>query len=156
MLREHLVDGGRVVILASRAHYRAKGIDWDALTQPTATVTGYPEYGVSKLANVLHARRLALELELRNITVFVLHPGVVASNIWRKVPWPFRGLAKRFMLSNEEGARTSLFCATAPQLSGNSGKYWDLCKEKEVAKLAQDDALMNELWRRSEEWVAAK
>ena len=49
-----------------------------------------------------------------------LHPGVVASDVWRRVPWPVRSTMKLFMITNEEGARTTLFCATAPRVSTQS------------------------------------
>ncbi|HEY8377963.1 MAG TPA: SDR family NAD(P)-dependent oxidoreductase, partial [Nannocystis sp.] len=78
----------RIVIVASRAHKRVRRIDWDALTKPTKTLTGFPEYGVSKLCNVLHARELARRLEGTGVTTYALHPGVIASDVWREVPWP--------------------------------------------------------------------
>ena len=152
-VKGHVVDGGRIVVVASRAHTRAKALDLDACTKPTRSATGFPEYAVSKLANVLFARRLSAELAGRRIAVASLHPGVVASDIWRKIPWPFRGLAKLFMLTNAEGARTSLHCATAPDIVENTGKYWDSCRERAPSALALDDALADELWRRSEEWT---
>src|SRR5205814_4839250 len=36
----------RVVTVASKAHYRAQGIDWDAVRRPTQSKPGLPEYGV--------------------------------------------------------------------------------------------------------------
>lgn len=152
-VRPHLQDGGRVVVVASKAHYQAKAMDWEAFTKPTATRTGLREYNVSKLANVLFARRLAAELAPRGINTYALHPGVVASDIWRKVPWGLRWLVKLFMISNEDGARTSLHCATSPAAAASSGAYWDLCKERKPSALARDDALRDELWQRSVEWA---
>lgn len=152
-LLDRIADGGRIVILASRAHYRARGIDFGKLFESTASVTGLEEYGVSKLANVLFAAELARRVEARGIVVSSLHPGVVASDIWRSIPWGFRGLAKLFMISNREGARTSLYCATSPELVGKSGRYWDCCREKRPSRTAQENALAAELWLRSEGWL---
>ena len=45
--------------MSSGSHYQAKGIDYEAVRQPTKSVTGLPEYAVSKLCNVLHAQELA-------------------------------------------------------------------------------------------------
>lgn len=153
-LLDRLSDGGRIVIVASRAHYRARGIPFDNLLASTASATGLDEYGVSKLANVLFAAELAKRVAARNIIVSSLHPGVVASDIWRSIPWPFRDLMKLFMISNDEGARTSLYCATSPDLNGKSGLYWDSCREKRPSRAAQDGALAAELWLRSEGWLA--
>lgn len=148
-------EQGRVVDVASRAHWDAKRIPWETLRQPTVSMTGLPEYAVSKLANVLHAAELARrEAGKSAVTTYSLHPGVVGSDVWRGVPWPFRNLIKLFMLSNEEGAKTSLYCATEPSLATSSGRYYRKSREATTSKVAQDDALARELWARSEEWTS--
>ncbi len=144
----------RIVNVASAAHYGADGIDWEAVRRPTRSITGMREYSVSKLANVLHAQELAHQLEGSGVTSYSLHPGVIASDIWRRVPWPVRPLMKRRMRSPEQGAGTSLYCATAPELAGESGRYYDDCRPKEPGAAATAE-LAAELWRRSSEWTAA-
>lgn len=141
---------GRVVNVSSDSHYSPKGIDWEAVTRPTKSVTGMPEYGVSKLCNVLHAQELARRET--GVVTASLHPGVIASDIWRRVPFPFRNLMKLFMKSVEDGARTSIHCATAPDLA--SGAFYVDSREKAPNRVATP-ALAAELWARSEEWVAA-
>jgi len=152
-LMDHLVPGGRVVVVASKAHYRAKGINFEAARKATASKTGVAEYCESKLANVLFARELAKRLAERRIDVYALHPGVVASDIWRSLPGPLEHIAKLFMITIEEGARTSLHCATAPALAGQTGLYWDKCTTRYPSRIAQQDDLASELWRRSEAWL---
>lgn len=144
----------RIVNVASVAHYKATGIDWDAVRQRTRSTTGVAEYQVSKLANVLHVAELARRLAGTGVSSYALHPGVVASDVWRKVPWPARPLIKLFMKSVEDGAKTSIYCAGAPEIANDSGRYYDECKDKTPSKLARDPALAAELWRRSAEWVA--
>lgn len=142
----------RVVNVASASHYQAKRIDWDALRKPTSSVTGMPEYAVSKLSNVLFTAELARRQP--GLGVHALHPGVIASDIWsRRIPRPVAWLMTRFMKSTEDGARTSIHCATSPDLAGISGRYYTDCKEKRPSRLAQDTALAAELWSRSEAWV---
>ncbi len=80
----------RVVTVSSDSHYQAKGIDFEAVRRRTASVTGLPEYAVSKLSNVLFTQELARRLDGRGVTAYALHPGVVASDIWRRLPWPVR------------------------------------------------------------------
>jgi retinol dehydrogenase 12 len=143
----------RIVNVASVAHYNAPGIDFDAVRRPTRTITGMREYSVSKLANVLHAQELARRLDGNGVTTYALHPGVIASDIWRRVPWPVRPLMKRRMDSPEHGARTSLYCATSPEVAGDTGQYYDDCRRKEPAAAATA-SLAAELWRRSSEWTA--
>jgi retinol dehydrogenase 12 len=143
----------RIVTVASVAHYDAPGIDWEAVHQPPRSFTGMREYSVSKLANVLHAQELARRLAGSGVTTYALHPGTIASDIWRRVPWPVRPLMKRRMDTPEHGARTILYCATSPDVAGDSGRYYDDCRQREPAAVATA-ALAGELWRRSSEWTA--
>ncbi len=143
----------RIVNVASVAHHNASGIDWDAVRRPTRSFTGMREYSVSKLANVLHAQELGRRLEGSGVTTYSLHPGVIASDIWRRVPWPVRPLMKRRMDTPERGARTSVYCATSPGVAGESGRYYDDCRPGEPGAAATA-ALAAELWRRSSEWTA--
>jgi len=142
----------RVVMVSSDAHYQAKGIDFGAARQPTASVTGLREYAVSKLCNVLFAQELARRTAGRGVSSYALHPGVVASDIWRRVPWPVRPLIKRRMVTPEEGARTPLYCATSSDVAADSGLYYDNCRRRETSSVATPE-LAGELWRRSETWV---
>ena len=143
----------RIVTVASRAHYRSPGIDWDAVRQRTLAATGFPEYATSKLANVLFSAELGRRLGGSGVTTYSLHPGVVASDVWRAVPGPLRWLIKLRMISTEEGAQTTLHCATAPELAQQTGLYYDKCRGKTPSPVAQDRKLAAELWRRSEDWV---
>jgi NAD(P)-dependent dehydrogenase (short-subunit alcohol dehydrogenase family) len=142
----------RIINVASASHYRAKSVDFEALRRPTASTTGLPEYEVSKLANVLFTKELARGKAGSGITSVSLHPGVVASDVWRRVPWPLRSIIKVFMLTNEEGAKTTLHCAMATDLE--DGAYYDKEKTKRPSKLSDDEALAGKLWDKSEEWVA--
>lgn len=143
----------RVVMVASKVHRQAKGIDFDAVRRPTVTRTGLREYGVAKLANILFAAELARRLQGTGVTTYALHPGVVATDVWRSVPWPLQGLIKRFMLSAEEGAATTLYCATDPAVASQSGLYYDACKVAEPTSVAKDVHLAARLWRETEVWL---
>ena len=144
----------RVVNVSSDSHYQAKGIDFEAVRRRTASVTGMREYAVSKLSNVLFTQELARRVAGRGITAYALHPGVVASDIWRRVPWPVRPLITRRMITTEEGARTSLYCATAPEVAQVSGRFYDDCREREASAVATGE-LAGTLWQRSEAWTVA-
>jgi hypothetical protein len=78
---------------------------------------------------------------------------VISTNIWRKVPQPFRGLMKLTMVSEQQGAQTTLHCATMADLARLNGRYFDSCREREPSALANDEALARELWERSEAWT---
>ena len=142
----------RVVTVASDSHYQARAVDFDAVRRPTASVTGLPEYAVSKLCNVLFSQELARRVPGRGITTYALHPGVVASDIWRRVPWPIRPLIKLRMISPEEGAQTSLYCATSGSVAAASGRFYDNSREREPSQVATPD-LARALWEHSQAWV---
>jgi retinol dehydrogenase 12 len=144
----------RIVNVASASHYQAKGIDWSAMNKRTQTRTGMQEYAVSKLSNVLFTKELARRLEGTHVTTYAVHPGVVATDVWRQVPRPLRWVIKRFMITPEQGAEASLRCATAPELASESGRYYDVGgKEREPSKLAHDVELAQTLWAKSAEWT---
>jgi retinol dehydrogenase 12 len=141
----------RVVVVASDSHYGAKGIDFDALRRRTSSLTGLREYGVSKLCNVLFAQELARRSDA-GVTTYALHPGVIASDIWRRLPWPLEPLAKRFMKPTDDGARTPVYCATDPGLAEQSGRYYDDCAERAPSERATPE-LAAQLWERSAAWT---
>jgi NAD(P)-dependent dehydrogenase (short-subunit alcohol dehydrogenase family) len=143
----------RVITVSSRAHYGAAGIDFEAVRRPTRSMLGMDEYRVSKLANVLFSAELARHLQGTGVTTYALHPGVVASDIWRRVPPPFQWLMKLFMISNEDGAKTTLHCAISAEAGAETGLYYDECQPKRPSALARDTDLAGELWRRSEAWT---
>lgn len=145
----------RVVVVASRAHERFHGtLDFSVLQQPTRHYTGWPEYQVSKLANVLFAKELARRWDAAKVHSYSLHPGVIASDIWRSVPWPLRPLVRSFMRTPEEGARASIHCASAPEVADHNGRYYDEDgRERRNSPQADDPALASTLWEKSVEWV---
>lgn len=144
----------RIVNVASASHYRAKNIDWDAQQRPTKSLTALPEYEVSKLSNVLFTKELARRLEGTGITAYAVHPGVVATDVWRRIPPPFRWLVKRFMLTPEDGAKSTLVAATDPALGDHSGRYYTTFgKEKRPNRVADDAELARTLWTKSAEWT---
>lgn len=154
-LLDRLVSSrARIVNVSSDAHYAANGVNFDRVRHPARGITGMHEYAVSKLCNVLFTQELARRFEGTGVTSYSLHPGVVASDIWRRIPWPVRPLVTRRMLTVDQGAQTSLYCATSPELAEVSGRYYDDCAEREPNPVATAE-LAGQLWQRSEEWTAA-
>ena len=151
--RLRAAGAARIIHVASQAHYQAKGIDFEAVRRPTRSITGLSEYAVSKLANVIFAREIARRTPASGVTSYSLHPGVVASDAWRRLPWPIRALMKLGMISNEQGAKTTLHCVGAADLV--NGAYYDECRVKEPSRLALDEALGKELWAKSVQFTGA-
>jgi retinol dehydrogenase 12 len=144
----------RVVTVSSDAHYRAAGIDFTALRRRARSVTAIHAYSVSKLCNVLFSQELARRLDGTGVTTYALHPGVVASDIWRQVPRPVRGLITARMLPPEQGARTTLYCATSPDVARQTGLFYDDSRERPASAVATPE-LGKILWERSEAWTGS-
>lgn len=155
LLLDRLRDSApaRVVTVASDAHYNARGVDFAALRRPARGITGLGEYAVSKLCNVLFAQELARRTAGTGVHSYALHPGVVASDIWRRIPWPVRPIVTRKMLPVDLGAQTSLYCATSPEVASDSGLFYDKCAPREPSPVATPE-LAGALWTQSAEWTA--
>jgi len=145
----------RIVNVASDAH---KGANFDLDdVQLTKKYALFKAYANSKLANVLFSNELDRRLnatEDSGVTVNALHPGVVRTNIWGGMI-PLLGPIIRFigrfvMRTPEEGATTSIYLASSPEVDGVSGKYFVDCAEKYPSRLAQDEDAARKLWEVSE------
>jgi NAD(P)-dependent dehydrogenase (short-subunit alcohol dehydrogenase family) len=143
----------RIVTVASRAHTRVGGIAWDAVQRPTASMLAIREYGVSKLANVLFSAALGQRLRGTGVHTYALHPGVIDSEIWRRLPAPLRTLMRLGMKPVQDGAKTTLHCALSATVAGETALYYSDCAVKLPSTAGQSQALADELWRRSEAWV---
>ena len=141
-----LREGTRIVVVSSEVHRRADGIDFEAVRQKTGLLGGWHEYGVSKLANILFARRLA-ELHPEWHT-YSLHPGVADTNIFPAIAKPFF----RNKRPAHQAARTSVWCATSDEVAGHTGLYYSNMAIRQPSATALDDRLAEELWERSARW----
>lgn len=157
LLLERLKESSpaRIVMVSSKAHRHAETIDFAGVRRPTQSRTGLKEYAVAKLANLLFAKELARQLHGSGVTTYAVHPGTVATDVWRSVPAPLAWLLKRFMRNEEEGAATTLHCATEPQLAEQSGEYYADCQLTEASAAAHDGRLAAQLWAHSQAWVTS-
>ena len=105
-------------------------------------------YMQSKLANILFTRELARRET--NISAFCLHPGAVQTDILRDQPELLRNIMNFFMITAEDGARTSVYLASEPGIEHLSGEYFDKCKVAFTMFQARDDQNAKKLWQISE------
>ncbi|XP_036062070.1 retinol dehydrogenase 12 [Onychomys torridus] len=136
----------RVVNLSSVAHLGGK-IRFHDLHGEKRYCSGFA-YCHSKLANVLFTRELAKRLQGTGVTTYVVHPGIVMSEIVRHsylicLLWR---LFSPFFKSTRQGAQTSLHCALAEGLEPLSGKYFSDCKRTWVSPRARDKKTAERLW----------
>ncbi len=142
----------RVVTIASSAHYRADALE---LEPAGGIYRGFRTYSRSKLANVLFARELARRLEGTGVRSFAVHPGLVSTRLGQdgdsRIPNLLWRLLRSRMLTPEEGAATTVYAATAPELDDHSGAYLSDERVSRPSALALDDELAARLWAHSEE-----
>ncbi len=103
-------------------------------------------YNQSKLANVMFTYELARRLQQTNVTANCLHPGVVATRIARDFPAIITSVINLFMLSPEKGAEPSIYLATAGELAGVSGRYYNRLKEQKSSAESYEEAKAARLW----------
>ena len=147
-------DPSRVVVVSSAAHKMVRrGLDFDDL-QCTRRYRAFDAYSRSKLANVYFTRELARRLADSGSTANAAHPGYVASHFARDGDLYLEPLiklgAKLFAISPEEGARTSVYLASSPEVEGVTGGYYAKCRPASTSTVAQDDIAARRLWDASE------
>jgi NAD(P)-dependent dehydrogenase (short-subunit alcohol dehydrogenase family) len=151
----------RVITVSSEAHQREKGgLDFDDLEMRN----GYSPsraYAASKLANVLFTVELDRRLDGSGVTAKALHPGVVATSFGKDPESPkWMGLLmvglKPFLRKPEQGARTSVFLATADDTALDAGLYWSDEAPIDPIPAALDTQAAARLWSESEHLVGLK
>jgi len=161
LLRERVSESGdaRVVVVSSDAHTSARhGLDFDDLQTERRRYSTFTVYGRTKLANILFTRELARRLAGTDVTANALHPGFVATRFARDGDTGMLGtlvmpLLRPFALSPSQGAQTSVYVATAPELEGITGGYWVKSGPATPSAAAQDDDAARRLWEASEQLV---
>ncbi len=145
---------GRVINVASDSHKQVKGMQWDDLYLEK-NYHGLRSYAQSKLANVLFTYELQRTRTNPNLDAFAVQPGLVQTDIGIKGNTWLHALAwrvRRQMSGHKtpaEGAATSIYLATAPEVSSRGGTYWDDCRPKAGYSSSNDPAEAERLWQES-------
>eukprot|EP00727_Mastigamoeba_balamuthi_P011041 m51a1_g656 hypothetical protein (273) ;mRNA; f:224944-226093 len=151
----------RVVVVSSRAHSRATGVDFDALRSEdiAGAYSARAWYCQSKLCNVLFVRELQRRYGPQGLAAFSVHPGLVSTNAERHAPlarlllgivWPL------LFKTAEQGAQTQLHCCLAPIEVLRAGEYYAECQVSPSGSLSRDTDLSASLWRASEQQIAQR
>jgi NAD(P)-dependent dehydrogenase (short-subunit alcohol dehydrogenase family) len=162
--------GARVVSVSSRGHAFG-GVDFDDPHFERRAYDKWKAYGQSKTANVLFALALDARGEAHRVRAFSLHPGAIHTELSRSIPEDeLRALLSSLRIAGttlktvEQGAATSVWCATSPQLESMGGVY---CEDVDIAEpvnadfagthgvrpWAIDPRLAEQLWKKSEAWT---
>ena len=163
-------EGARVVALSSRGHVRG-AVDFDDPSFERKPYDKWIAYGQSKTANALFAVALDAHGEAHRVRAFSVHPGAVHTELTRwmdaeELRAAIDAASKMggTFKSTEQGAATSVWCATSPALDGMGGVY---CEDVDIAEAvpadfvglrgvrpwARDGELAEKLWATSERWA---
>jgi NAD(P)-dependent dehydrogenase (short-subunit alcohol dehydrogenase family) len=149
-LLDHLTMGtspSRVINVCSKLHFNGK-LDMADLHWSGRPYKGFQAYADSKFALAALTNAWSRRVSPEKATFNSLHPGVIASNFGSKDTWFAFAmpLVKKFMLSAEEGAKTSLHLASAPDVALLSGYYFDHSNARTAHPAALDARLQDDLW----------
>jgi NAD(P)-dependent dehydrogenase (short-subunit alcohol dehydrogenase family) len=145
----------RIVNVSSEAHRHAR-MQWDDLQFAQRPYRAWRAYGQSKLANVLFTYELARRLEGTGVTANALHPGVVGSGFGQTYGGAMSflvKLARPFLLTPEQGAATTVYLASSPEVEGVTGKYFAKCRPVRSSEWSYCEKAQKKLWALSEEMV---
>jgi NAD(P)-dependent dehydrogenase (short-subunit alcohol dehydrogenase family) len=172
-------QGARVVSVSSRGH-RIAGVDFEDPNFERRPYDPWVAYGQSKTANVLFALRVDALGKDHGIRAFSLHPGGILTNLARHMsPEQIRAQGAiddegrpvidpaRGMKNVEQGAATTVWCATSPRLDGRGGLYCEDCdvavmttevqpQSRGVWPWAVDAGSAERLWILSEDLTGAR
>jgi NAD(P)-dependent dehydrogenase (short-subunit alcohol dehydrogenase family) len=143
-------QSARIINVSSGAHYVSDGVIENILTADH--YDGRRQYANSKLANVLFSYALADKLKGSGIVANAVDPGGVATNFSRNnglrhwLKHRIYYLKKRQLLTPEQGAATLVFLASANDVTGITGKYFNDLKEKKSSDISYDKALQDKIW----------
>jgi len=151
----------RIVNIVGNEHLAAKTLDFAAVkTEPLSNYSSRKgAYDRSKLALMAFSNYLANKLKGSEVSVFGVHPGNVATDLWKSLVGDNSVLlwaVKKFLISPEEGAIAALYPALAEDINDKSGAYFVNCKDGAVNPLSRDERFMKELWKKSKEWTFLK
>jgi NAD(P)-dependent dehydrogenase (short-subunit alcohol dehydrogenase family) len=154
LLLPHMNDKGRIVTVASEAHRFPSGnIEW----QPE-DYSAWREYGQSKLANILFAKRLQELLTKQGkmgMQSVCLHPGVIGTSLWRYLPKIVQPFTRLFADKTvEQGAAANVYCSLAERIQG--GAYYNDCQVSQPTSTAKEVQLRKDLWEYTEALIAEK
>ncbi len=148
----------RIVNVSSNI-YRQARLEFDNL-QLERGFSAMRAYANSKLANLLFTAQLARRLAGTGVTANAMTPGMVKTNIGQEEGWLYafaKRLADAFGAKTpQQGADTLVWLATAPELAGVSGRYFQDRRELPLGEAARDPELAARLWQASADLVGIK
>lgn len=146
----------KVINVSSEAHRGAK-VKFNDLNYQKTSFSAFGSYANVKLFNILFTKSIAEKYGDQGINSYALHPGVVKTNFGTDTNGVFAflwKLATPFMISAEEGARTSIYLAKTDLPKNMNGGYFKKSKISKPSSSARSKSMRDKLWMKSEELLS--
>ncbi len=141
----------RIINVSSGAHFMGR-IDFSNL-QGEKSYGVMNSYGNAKLALILFTHELSKRLDGTGVTVNSLHPGFVNTNFGGSEKGLVHlgiNIAKSFAISPKEGAKTSIYLASSPEVEKINGKYFEKSHLSGSSTASYNEETAKKLWETSE------
>jgi retinol dehydrogenase 13 len=144
----------RIIYVNSEGHrFSLAGVHTDDLEWKRHIYTGLKSYGAAKTAQLLTMLKFSEYFSDCAVTINAMHPGNVATNIGNNNGRIYRALKKKMILPSAKdpqvSAKALLYLASAPELAGISGKFFNLTTEETPAPHARDQGAVVAIWNKS-------
>ena len=163
-------ENSRIIVVTSSTYTLAtNGIDLNDLNCENRKYTMFSQYAQSKLANILMGKELLRREKdffkngannLYPVSVFIVHPGLVRTDVVRNMPWylKYPNMIFSFVLTTLQksppaGAYTNVYCATADEVKNLNGDYFSNSEAVPTNKHSNDADAAKELWKLSADLV---
>ncbi|XP_068632667.1 WW domain-containing oxidoreductase isoform X2 [Battus philenor] len=155
LLEPLLKKGSRVIFVSSESHKFAhlKNVfNQQNLAMTRDTFSSMMAYNNSKLYMVIVSKILSEKWKEKGISVNSLHPGNMVYSNLSKTWWLYRLvflIVRPFTKSMQQAAATTVYAATASELKGVTGLYFNNCFYCAESELARDKDIAGEIFTMS-------
>jgi len=147
----------RIVMVSSESHRMPMKLNFNKFPlKKTDTFIPLMAYGQAKLCNALFANELQRRYQDQGLTACSLHPGALITTSFGRdsgfLSLVFK-LVSPLTKNPNQGAATTVYCASNENTKELAGKYFSHCKPVRSTKEANNPETARKLWEVSEEWV---
>lgn len=144
----------RIINLSSALYKRGQIFLDNKFSPQSDKFSGDKAYANSKLLVIYFTKELYRKLKNKSITANCVHPGVVATDVFREYPRWFASMMNAIITKPEKGAEPSIYLATSDDLKNTSGKYFNKLKQETTAEIANDMQLSEKIWDKTVELIS--
>ncbi len=140
------------IINVTSGLYKNGSTDFNSF-YPGGKFDGLKTYADSKLLLLYFTYYLAELVHGKNVTVNAVHPGVIATGVFRELPGFVNKMLQIFVGKPEKGAKPVVYLASSPEVEHTSGKYFDKGKLYPALETVYKSREAKRLWEKTEDII---